>query len=78
MKVNIDGLEIETEINNQLAWEDIFHKENGVVSFSTARAKTHGGWLVSHSIRWRDKLTTSMCFMPDENHEWKIGESAGF
>jgi hypothetical protein len=73
MKVNINGLEIETEkTNDQLVWEDIFHNENGVVSFSTARAKTFGGWLISHSIRWKDKLTTSMCFMPDENHEWKV------
>jgi hypothetical protein len=59
-------------MNNQLEWEDIFHKENGVVSFATARAKTLGGWLVSHSIRWKDKVSTSLCFMPDENYEWKI------
>ena len=59
-------------MNNQLEWEDIFYKENGVVSFATARAKTLGGWLVSHSIRWKDKVSTSLCFMPDENYEWKI------
>lgn len=59
-------------MDNQLVWEDVFHQDNGSVSFATARAKTLGGWLISHSIRWKDKIATSLCFMPDEEHEWKI------
>ncbi len=56
---------------NKIDWEDIFHKENGIVSFATARAKVLGCWIVNHSIRFRDKIATSSCFLPDENHEWE-------
>lgn len=59
-----------------MEWEEIdrFHK----------RAKVFGGWIVKayekiyedsprgwqSGYNWR----ASMCFVPDSNHEWKIGE----
>lgn len=61
-----------------MEWEDIdfYHK----------RTKVFGGWLVKayedvfresnysrnqYGKDWR----IAMCFVPDPNHEWKIGES---
>lgn len=56
---------------NKIQWEDIFTHHNGMVTFATARAKVPGGWLVSHSIRVRNEVATSTCFLPDETHEWE-------
>lgn len=58
----------------EFKWEDIFHaaRANGIIQFNTSRAKVEGGWLITHSLAFKDKVSTSTCFMPDENHEWEI------
>lgn len=61
-----------------LHWEDINH-DNG---FYLRRTKVFGGWLISaisdvgaaqmgrNDCEWR----TSITFVPDPNHEWKLNQ----
>jgi hypothetical protein len=40
----------------------------------TTRLSVHGGWVVAYG--WQDRIAGSIlstCFVPDENHEWKLG-----
>jgi len=43
--------------------------------FCTRRMKVPGGWLVTH-YEWNNEdvgqLSSSICFLPDPNHLWKI------
>ena len=48
----------------------------------TYRTKVHGGWLVKHyEDLWNAQGDTiasgfhSMCHVPDEKHEWIVGEN---
>lgn len=66
----------------ELKWEEIKH-DNG---FFLRRTKIHGGWLVNAimdvntSVPLGDSFTTSqgyewrssITFVPDPNHEWKL------
>lgn len=53
--------------------EDIFMKNNVISTFVTSRAKVKGGWLVTHSLATGNKrISSAMCFIPDENHEWSV------
>ena len=48
------------------------------------RAKVYGGWIVKafeqcahpeqYDRTWEFDLRIAICFVPDWNHEWKIGE----
>lgn len=67
-------------------WEEIYSGcDLGITR--TFRAKVHGGWLVkdwsydfkkhppSHEeLDYLPYISSSMVFVPDPNHEWKISE----
>jgi hypothetical protein len=51
-------------------WEGINDDEHA----GSARLRVHGGWLV---IAWsNDGVSETLCFVPDEKHEWILVEQA--
>ena len=55
-----------------LQWENIFSQNREEISFATARAPVPNGWLINHTIRFRQSVATSTCFIEDPEHEWDI------
>lgn len=53
-------------------WEDIFIMNYLDTQYATSRAKVEGGWLITNSLIFADKLSTSLTFMPDPEHKWSI------
>ena len=57
-----------------LEWEVICNDEVLSDGVCTARAKIHGGWLVSNLIETLDgQQSSSLVFVPDIHHCWKTG-----
>jgi hypothetical protein len=60
-------------------WERIFTSHNALFGgTNTSRAKVLGGWLINNQtytnscINGERNICESMCFVPDQNHEWKV------
>jgi hypothetical protein len=64
-------------------WEQI-NSDDDDTGEVTQRLKVHGGWLVLTYISFEqvamstyesireEQYTSSQCFIPDPNHEWKL------
>lgn len=58
--------EWEEVINTGRGWNSMFYEV-------TERMKVIGGWLVKYEhLYYGNILSTSICFLPDANHEWRI------
>lgn len=52
---------------------DIVNKQG---SSQTARLKVFEGWIVEYSSIYQGNYHSSITFVPDKNHEWKLEDSA--
>ena len=53
-------------------WEVLQSYDGEEVYVWTQRAKVIGGWIVKHLWGNTEGVTSSMVFVPDIHHDWKI------
>lgn len=80
INMSINSKKIDTFNNNidvinepiPIIQELIYSNQNDFWSIKLYRTQTIGGWLITQEDIRDNNLATSMCFVPDENHDWVI------
>jgi hypothetical protein len=56
--------------SSTLNWEKLSIVHGKAVSIHAHRLKIPNGWIFTQSYTYKDQVSSTSCFIPDDNHQW--------
>lgn len=60
--------------NKKIEFENVFSRTDYYITHAISRSQVPGGWLITYALKVRDEISTALCFLPDQDHEWELIE----